>query len=107
MWPPQDWCGSGSDVGRSTVSGTGKELRGTEEARVSGWRRWVPWVLIVLAAVIGHVASLNVWVKRQALSTDNWTNASGRLLENGEIRNAISVYVVDQLYQNVDVGKAL
>jgi hypothetical protein len=46
-------------------------------------------------------------VKRQALSTDNWTSASSRLLENNDIRNAISVYVVDQLYENVDVGKAL
>jgi hypothetical protein len=78
-----------------------------ERTRASGWRRWAPWVLIVLAAVIGLLAALNVWVKRQALNTDHWTNASAQLLENDEIRNAISVYVVDQLYQNVDVGKAL
>ena len=32
------------------------------------WRSWVPWTLVVIAAVIGLVASLNVWVKRQALS---------------------------------------
>jgi hypothetical protein len=73
----------------------------------AGWRRWVPWLLVVLAATIGLVSALNVWVKRQALSTDNWTNASSQLLENSEIRNAVSVYLVDQLYQNVDVGKAL
>jgi hypothetical protein len=79
---------------------------GTAKAS-TGWRRWVPWVLIVLAAVIALVAALNVWVKRQALSTDSWTNASSQLLENSEIRNAISIYMVDQLYQNVDVGKAL
>jgi hypothetical protein len=46
-------------------------------------------------------------VKRQALSTDNWTNASSKLLENSDIRSAISVYMVNQLYENVDVGKAL
>jgi len=67
----------------------------------------VPWLLIVVAATIGLVSALNVWVKRQALSTDNWANASSQLLENGEIRNGISVYLVDQLYQRVDVGKAL
>jgi hypothetical protein len=67
----------------------------------------VPWVLIVLAAIIGLLAALNVWVKRQALSTDSWTNASSKLLENGEVRNALSVYLVDQLYENVDVGKAI
>jgi hypothetical protein len=75
--------------------------------RATGWRRWTPWVLIVLAAVIGLVSALNVWVKRQALSTDNWTSASANLLENDEIRNALSVYLVDQLYENVDVGQAL
>src|SRR3954470_12697524 len=71
------------------------------------WRTWVPWALIVLAATIGLVSALNIWVKRQALSTDNWTNASSQLLENNEIRNALSIYLVDQLYQNVDVGAAL
>jgi hypothetical protein len=67
----------------------------------------VPWALVVLAAIIALVASLNVWVKRQALSTDNWTNASAQLLENNDIRNAISVYMVDQLFQRVDVAKTL
>jgi hypothetical protein len=67
----------------------------------------VPWLLIVVAATIALVSALNVWVKRQALSTDHWTNASSQLLENSEIRNAISVYLVNQLYENVDVGKAL
>jgi hypothetical protein len=71
------------------------------------WRTWVPWALVVLATVIGLVSALNVWVKRQALSTDNFTSASSQLLENDEIRGAISVYVVDQLYANVDVSGAL
>jgi hypothetical protein len=67
----------------------------------------VPWTLVVIAAVIGLIAALNVWVKRQALSTDNWTNSSSQLLENDEIRGALSVYLVDQLYSNVDVSAAL
>jgi hypothetical protein len=79
----------------------------TSQAAPAGWRRWSPWLLVVLAAVIGLVSALNVWVKRQALSTDNWTEASSQLLENTEIRNALSVYLVDQLYDNVDVGNAL
>jgi hypothetical protein len=79
----------------------------TQQAAPAGWRRWAPWVLIVLAAMIGLVSALNVWVKRQALSTDNWTQASAQLLQNSEIRSALSVYLVDQLYQKVDVGNAL
>ncbi len=73
----------------------------------AAWRRWLPFVLIVVASLIGLVSALNVWVKRQALSTDNWTTASANLLENDEIRGALSVYLVNQLYENVDVGSAL
>ncbi len=73
----------------------------------TGWHRWVPWVLIVLATIIALLSALNLWVKRQALSTDNWTEASSQLLADPEIRNAISVYMVNQLYDNVDVGQAL
>ena len=71
------------------------------------WRSWVPWTLVVIAAVIALVAALNVWVKRQALSTDNWTNASGRLLEDQRIRSALSVYIVNQVFTNVDVTQRL
>src|SRR4051812_44765818 len=78
----------------------------TRHARLA-WRTWVPWALVVLAAVIGLVSALNVWVKRQALSTDNWTQASSQLLENDKIRGALSVYLVDQLYTNVDVAGRL
>ena len=73
----------------------------------AAWRRWLPIVLIVVASLIGLVSALNVWVKRQALSTDNWTTASANLLENDEIRGALSVYLVNQLYDNVDVGSEL
>jgi len=67
----------------------------------------VPWALVVLAAVIGLVSALNVWVKRQALDTDNWTNASSQLLENDKIRGALSVYLVNQLYENSNVTQRL
>ena len=76
-------------------------------AAAAGWRRWVPWALVVLACVLALAAALNVWVKRQALDTNNFSNASSQLIENPEIRSAISVYLVNQLYQNVDVGQAL
>ena len=76
-------------------------------AVATGWRRWVPWVLVVLACVIAFLAALNVWVKRQALNTNNFTDASSQLIENPDVRNALSVYIVDQLYQNVDVSQVL
>jgi hypothetical protein len=71
------------------------------------WRTWLPWALVVIATIIALVSALNVWVKRQALSTDNWTNASSQLLENDQIRGALSIYLVNQLYDNVDVAQSL
>jgi Ca2+/Na+ antiporter len=85
------------------------QVAATPEAKQErfAWRSWVPWAIVVLAAVIALVAALNVWVKRQALSTDNWTNASSQLLENSQIRSALSVYLVNQLYENVNVSQEL
>ena len=71
------------------------------------WRRWLPWALVVLAALIGLVSALNIWVERQALDTDNWTSTSSRLLEDDQIRHEVSVYLVNQVYANVDVAQTL
>ena len=71
------------------------------------WRRITIWVLIVLAGLIGLVSALTVWAKRQALETDKWVATSSRLLEDDEIRGALSLYLVDQLYANVDVAAEL
>jgi hypothetical protein len=71
------------------------------------WRRITIWVLIVLAGLIGLVSALTVWAKRQALETDKWVATSSRLLEDDEIRGALSLYLVDQLYANVDVAGEL
>lgn len=70
-------------------------------------RRIAIWVLIVLAGLIGFVSALTIWVSRQALETDRWVATSSKLLEDDEIRGALSVYLVDQLYANVDVAAEL
>ena len=60
------------------------------------------WSLVVLATLILFVGSLTVWVKRQALDTDAWTDASGELLANDEIRSQLSIYLVDTLFDSTD-----
>ena len=69
--------------------------------------RGLVWSLIALAAIIGLVSSLTVWVKRQALDTDSWTNASASLLQDDQVREALSTYVVNELYTNGDVSGRL
>ena len=76
-------------------------------APLARWRRITIWVLIVLAGLIGLVSAVTVWAKRQALDTDKWVATSSRLLEDDEIRGALSLYLVDQLYENVDVAAEL
>jgi NADH:ubiquinone oxidoreductase subunit 6 (subunit J) len=71
------------------------------------WRRITVWVLLVLATIILIISALEVWAKRQALETDSWVNTSTALLQNDQIRGALSVYLVNQLYQNVDVTAQL
>ena len=63
--------------------------------------------LIVLASVFAFLSVFGIWVERQALNTDDWVGTSGRLIENEQIRTAVGDYIVDQLYENVDIKKEL
>jgi hypothetical protein len=72
-------------------------------APLSKRRAIAVWTLLVLATLITFISSLTLWVKRQALDTDAFVNASGQMLENNDIRNAVSIALVNALYNNVDV----
>jgi hypothetical protein len=65
-------------------------------------RSILAWVLFVLGTLVILVGSLTVWVRRQALDTDSWVKTSSNLLEDDQVRQALSVYIVDQLYANAD-----
>jgi hypothetical protein len=66
-------------------------------------RRLMPPAIIVLATVIGFVSVFALWVKRQALETETWTETSSELLEDQDISNAVADFLVDELFANVDV----
>ncbi|HSL74349.1 MAG TPA: hypothetical protein VK853_07775 [Ilumatobacteraceae bacterium] len=63
--------------------------------------------LVVLAAIVLFLTAVNTWVDRAALDTDNWVAASDELLADPLVREAVSVFVVDQLYASVDVAQQL
>src|SRR4051794_29334456 len=69
--------------------------------------RVVVWVLIGLATLIAFVSTLTLWVERQLLDNHAWSNASEQVLQDKGVQQALSVYLVNQLYQNVDVAAAL
>ena len=45
-----------------------------------------------------------MWLKDQALDTDAWVAASGKILADDEVRSAVAVHLVDELFDNVDVS---
>src|SRR3954449_6789056 len=74
---------------------------------MSRGRRRTVRALIVLGSVLAFLSVFAIWIKRQALNTSDWVETSGKLLHNAKIREAVGNYLVDQLYENVDVKKEL
>src|SRR3954470_22955866 len=64
-------------------------------------------ILVVLAALTAFLAILAIWANRQLLNTDNWTETSTQLLERPVIRTQVGDFLVDQLFNNVDVAGEL
>ena len=75
--------------------------------KLGRWRRISIWTLIVLASVIALVSTLTIWVDRQMFDNNSWRKASEDVITNPEIRSSLSVYLVNQLYDNVDVAAAI
>jgi Short C-terminal domain len=71
------------------------------------WRRRTVKGLIVLGSLLAFLSVFAIWTERQALDTGEWVHTSGRLLQNATIRSAVGDYLVEQLYENVDVEKEL
>jgi hypothetical protein len=70
-------------------------------------RAWLVWGLIVLATLVTLVSSLTIWSKRQLLSTDNWTKSSAKLLQNDDIRAALSTKLVDVTFNQTNAAAQL
>jgi hypothetical protein len=61
--------------------------------------------LVILGSVLAFLSAFAIWVERQALDTNDWVATSDRLLQNETIRAAVGEYLVDQLYEHVDIEK--
>jgi hypothetical protein len=74
---------------------------------MSRGRRRLVRVLVVLGSVLAFLSVFAIWTERQALNTSDWVDTSGRLIQNDKIREAVGTFLVDQLYENVNVEKEL
>jgi hypothetical protein len=63
--------------------------------------------LIVVGGLVAFLAVFAVWAKRQLLETDTWTETSTEVLENEDVREQVSGFMVDALFANVDVQAEL
>jgi hypothetical protein len=86
---------------------TSPSSRAPPEASVGRAGQLFVNALIGLATVLAVVGMLSVWANRQLLNPDNWSATSTKLLQNAAVRDATAIYVVDQLYANVDVASLI
>jgi hypothetical protein len=86
---------------------TSQRSTSSAPASLSRRRRILIWTLVVLASVIALVATLTLWVDRQMLDDNSWRKASENVITDPEIKNALSTFLVNQLYDNVDVSAAI
>ena len=70
-------------------------------------RRIVVWALIVVAAVIAIVSSVTMWLDRQMLDNAGWKKATTQVVQSPEVQAALSTYLVNQVYNNVDVAASI
>ena len=63
--------------------------------------------LLVVGTLLWIGLGFAVWANRQALDSDNWTDTSGALLEDDEIRTAVGLFIIDRLYQSDAVEERL
>lgn len=70
-------------------------------------RRRLPTVLVVIASVLAILSIFALWANRQLLNTDNWVESSSEILEDDAVQEQLSIFLVDQLYANVNVQARL
>ncbi|MDQ2673911.1 MAG: hypothetical protein M3Y40_04590, partial [Chloroflexota bacterium] len=65
--------------------------------------RTVPIVILIVATLVAAISVIALWVKRQALETTTWVETSTELLEDKAIQDALADFIVNTIYENVDV----
>lgn len=70
-------------------------------------RRRTVKALVVLGSLLAFLSVFAIWTERQALNTNDWVDTSGKLIQNEKVRSAVGQYLIDQLYENVDVEQEL
>ena len=74
---------------------------------MSRGRRTAVWALITIATLLGVLVVLATWINRQMFDSGTWNKASAQLIQDPSVQTALSAYLVNSLYDNVDVPAAI
>ena len=66
-------------------------------------RKRVVWLLIIVSTLVLLISAVTIWVKREVLDTNNFTASTTELMRDPKVQSALAAFLVDQIYQNVDV----
>jgi hypothetical protein len=94
------------------VAGPGRTLadvvaKAATPKPLSRKRRVVIWALVILATVLALVSILTTWVNRQMLDNTAWNKATTQVIQDPQVQSALGGFMVNQLYENIDVAQAL
>lgn len=76
-------------------------------ARQHRGRGWAVGLLIVLGLILLAAGNVTFWLRGTVLNTNRWVRAVGPLTQNEVVANAVSLYVVEGLFDLVDVDQTL
>jgi hypothetical protein len=97
--PARDGGEIGSKVPADSSAGGGRGGGGAH-------RIWVR-VILGIATLLAILSIFAIWANRQLMNPTNWAKTSTALLQKQTIRTALSGYLIEQLYANVDVQAQL
>ena len=92
---------------QSTVATPPAAAPAAAPGKLSRRRRIGVWSLVILASIIGFLSILTTFVNRQLLDNGSWNKASAKVIQDPQVRSAVSTQLVNQLYNNVDVSAQL
>ncbi|MEB8337161.1 hypothetical protein [Streptomyces endophyticus] len=87
-----------------------RDRAGTERrrrARTFAVRRTVAAILIALVAVLAVTSVVGVWGSRTTLNTDRWIATVGPLPEDPKVNAAVSTYLANEIFDQLDVERRL
>jgi hypothetical protein len=75
--------------------------------QLSRGRRIGIWSLLIAGGITAVLTIFAVWAARQLLDEDRWTDTTTALVASPAVQSALSNYLVDQLYENIDLSGEL